>query len=102
MYLRDVHSAKPTAASVSNAAKSLRILRRLREIISQRGVKVTFKVRANADAEPLGRWPQGKAMKASVATATRYDSVACDEGRFIFPEECASAPLVYLPQGVSS
>ena len=44
------HSAKPTAASVSNAAKSLRILRRLREIISQRGVKVTFKVRANADA----------------------------------------------------
>ena len=33
------------------------------------------------------------AFGASVATATRYDSVACDEGRFIFPEECASAPL---------
>ena len=35
---------------------------------------------------------------SSVATATRYDSVACDEGRFIFPEECASAPLGLSPQ----
>ena len=38
-----------------------------------------------------------RGMKASVATATRYDSVACDEGRFIFPEECASAPLGLSP-----
>ena len=34
---------------------------------------------------------------ASVATATRCDSVACDEGRFISPEECASAPLGLSP-----
>ena len=32
-------------------------------------------------------------MKASVATATRYDSVACDDGRFISPKERALAPL---------
>ena len=31
-------------------------------------------------------------------TATRYDSVACDEGRFIFLEECASAPLGLSPK----
>ena len=35
---------------------------------------------------------------ASVATATRYDSVACDEGRFISPEERALAPLGLSPQ----
>ena len=39
---------------------------------------------------------------SSVATATRYDSVACDEGRFIFPEECASAPLGLSPQRSAS
>ena len=32
-------------------------------------------------------------MIASVATATRYDSVACDDGRFISPKERALAPL---------
>ena len=32
-------------------------------------------------------------MIASVATAARYDSAACDGGRFISPEERASAPL---------
>ena len=36
-------------------------------------------------------------MIASVATATRYDSVACDEGRFISPEERALAPLGLSP-----
>ena len=30
---------------------------------------------------------------ASVATAARSISAACDEGRFIFPEERALAPL---------
>ena len=30
---------------------------------------------------------------ASVATAARYESAACDGGRFISPEERALAPL---------
>ena len=34
-----------------------------------------------------------RGMKASVATATRYDSVACDERNFSSSEERASAPL---------
>ena len=35
---------------------------------------------------------------ASVATATRYDSVACDERSFSSSEERASAPLGLSPQ----
>ena len=37
-------------------------------------------------------------MIASVATAARYESAACDGGRFISPEERASAPLGLSPQ----
>ena len=37
-------------------------------------------------------------MKASVATATRYDSVACDERNFSSSEERALAPLGLSPQ----
>ena len=33
-----------------------------------------------------------RGMKASVATATRYDSVACDERNFSSSEERALAP----------
>ena len=44
------------------------------------------------------RWPQGKAMKASVATATRYDSVACEERNFSSSEERALALLGLPPQ----
>ena len=70
--------------------------------------------------EPLGRWPKGEKQGAEVkhpaqgrrgmiasvatpmrnehrsATATRCDSVACDEGRFISPEECALASLTLV------
>ena len=35
---------------------------------------------------------------ASVATAARSISAACDEGRFIFPEERALAPLALVSQ----
>ena len=35
-------------------------------------------------------------MKASVATATRYDSVACDERNFSSSEERALAPLTLV------
>ena len=33
-------------------------------------------------------------LKALLATAARYESAACDGGRFISPEERASAPLL--------
>ena len=37
-----------------------------------------------------------RGMKASVATATRYDSVACDDGRFISLKERALALLTLV------
>ena len=40
----------------------------------------------------------GGAKGAPLATAARSISAACDEGRFIFPEERALAPLGLSPQ----
>ena len=41
-------------------------------------------------------------MKASVATATRYDSVACDERNFSSSEERALALLTLVSRGVAT
>ena len=46
---------------------------------------------ADAEGASVAFGPYGR--RTLFATATRYESVACDEGRFIFPEECASALL---------
>ena len=51
-------------------------------ILKGQGIAQLYLINENADAKG-----------ASVATAARSISAACDEGRFIFPEECASAPL---------
>ena len=43
----------------------------------------------STDAEPLGRWPKGKAMKASVATAETLvlrRSIACNSEYSYTPE----------------
>ena len=50
---------------------------------------------ADAEGASVAFGPYGR--RTLFATATRYESVACDEGRFIFPEECASAPLGLSP-----
>ena len=43
----------------------------------------------DADAEPLGRWPQGKAMKASVATPMRNEHWFATKKTLVFPRSAA-------------
>ena len=45
-----------------------------------------------------GMPPRRRGVKASDATATRYDSVACDERNFSSSEERALAPLALALQ----
>ena len=41
------------------------------------------------NAEPLGRWPQGKAMKASVATPMRNEHWFATKKTLVFPRSAA-------------